>query len=1052
MTLRALLPAVGLAVGSLAAVMPISKGSTPPPKKIEFNRDIRPILAEKCLACHGHDPKALRAGLDLNQRETAVSKLHDGHIAIVPNHPETSELVDRINAEPEDRMPPVSTNKTLTEEERNLLTEWIREGAEYKPHWGFVAPSRPPVPEVHAKNWARNSIDNYILAKLEEKGLHPSKEASKETLLRRLSLDIIGLPPTPAEVDAFIADRSPKAYEKAVDRLLASPRYGERMAMDWLDYARYADSNGYQADYERYQWRWRDWVIDAFNKNMPYDKFTVDQIAGDLEPHATLDQRIATGFNRNHRINTEGGVIPEEWRVETVIDRTETTSTVWLGLTAGCARCHDHKYDPISQKEFYQLGAYFNNVPETGSGEERPVNHPPFIQAPLPDQLKKQQELQSRLTALSAKTQNMLAANVNKTAGWVPAGSSMPESLEKSLGLRYEFDRDGSKVVAGKGPKPVDKDKVSYEFGRSTGAVNVSAGYVDLGDVMDFDEHKPFSVAVWLSPNDPNGTPVGRMDSAHDYRGWDLYLTDGKPTVHLISKSPTDAIRFVAKKAIPLKQWSHVVVTYDGSLKGAGINVYINGDPIPGDAEVDVLKGSIHTTVSAKIGRRTDSEGYSGLLDDLQVYDRVIAPSEVAPLAKSSPAAMLVKIDPKKRTASQKDLIVYYWSREKDPAFMTVDDAKRAVKKDLDHLNEKIPTVMVMDEMKKPRKAYVLIRGQYDKHGDVITPAVPSALPPLPKGAPNNRLGLAEWIVSPQNPLTARVEVNRLWERFFGTGIVATTSDFGTRSEFPSHPELLDWLAVDFRENGWDLKRTIKQIVMSSTYRQSSQVTPDLLAADPSNRYLARGPRFRLPAEVIRDQALFSAGLLKESIGGPSVRPYQPDGVWDETNVYGNLRNYKHNIGDALYRRSLYTIWKRTAAPPDMTLFDAPSREICRVQRSRTDTPLQALVLMNDVTFLEASRVLAEKAMLLGGKSTEARLSYIFRKVLSRNPSSEEVKLLKAGYERKLAHFRSAKEDAQKLVIQGDAPRKFFLDSAELATYTLLASTVMNLDETITKE
>ena len=1049
--LRAVLP-VFLTAGSVFAVVLPVPGKAKGPEPVNFNRDIRPILAEKCLACHGRDPNALRAGLNLDRREIAISQLADGVHAIVPGRPNDSELVVRINADPDERMPPVSSNKSLTPDEKDLLTRWIKQGAVYQPYWGFVAPVQPKLPVVKDAGWVRNDIDRFVLAELEKRGLHPSPPADKETMLRRVSLDLTGLPPTTAELDAFVADKSPGAYEKVVDRLLASPRFGERMAMDWMDYSRYADSNGYQADFERFQWRWRDWVINAFNNNMPYDEFTVDQIAGDLLPNATLDQKIATGFNRNHRLNTEGGVIPEEWRIEGVIDRAATTSTVWLGLTAGCARCHDHKYDPISQKEFYSLTAYFNSVPETGTGEEKPINHPPFIQAPYPQQLAEQKRLTTLITGLRTTEALMLAANAKHSSDWVPSGVSIPESLTSSVALKYEFDPGGTSVVAGKAPKPIDNNKVVYEAGRSTGAVNVDAGYVDLGDVADFDEHKPFSVAVWLNPHDGNGTPFGRMDSANDYRGWDLYLTDGKPTVHLISKSPTDAIRIVAKKAIPMKDWSHVAITYDGSLKAAGIQIYVNGELVPADAEIDALVGPIHANVSAKIGRRTDSEGYSGLLDDLQLYNRVIQPNEVSALASSSAAAMLLKIPVEKRSKAQKDMLTYYWSREKDARFREADDALKSAQSNLGKLNDSIPTVMVMEDMKTPRPAYVLLRGQYDKPGDEVHPGVPAALPPLPKGAPNNRLGLAKWIVSPSNPLTARVAVNRLWERFFGTGIVATTDDFGTRSEYPSHPELLDWLAVDFRENGWNLKRIMKNMVMSATYRQSSNVTPALLALDPQNRLLARGPRFRLPAEVIRDQALYSAGLLVESIGGPSVRPYQPEGIWDETNFYGNLRNYKHDKGPGLYRRSLYTIWKRTAAPPDMTLFDAPSRETCRISRSRTNTPLQALVLMNSVTFLEASRVLAERAMKRGGATDAERIRYLFRTLLSRNPTPAEASILKAGFDGELAHYKSDLPAARALIAQGDAPKQYSLDPAHLATYELVANTIMNLDEAITKE
>lgn len=1038
-----------LAYGSLSA-----SGQIRPKKfrdKIEFNRDIRPILANKCLTCHGNDKNAVQAGLHLDKREGAIATLEDGNRAIVPGHPEKSALIARINAKEEFlRMPPVDSHKTLSEEDKGLLYQWIEEGAEYKQHWAFVKPVRPPLPKVKNAKWPKNGIDYFTLAEMEKHGLQPSPEADRATLIRRVTLDLTGLPPSQQEVAAFVKDTSPKAYEMVVDRLLASKQYGERMAMDWVDYARYADSNGYQADFERFQWRWRDWVIDAYNKNMPFDKFTVEQLAGDLLPNPTLAQRIATGFNRNHRINTEGGVIAEEWRVENVIDRVETTSTTWLGLTAGCARCHDHKYDPITQKEFYSLFAYFNNVPESGTGDERPVNHPPYIKAPYPDQSQKLALLGMQVKTLTEEVQKLAAINEPKADAWKLVAKAPPASLSQGLEARYVFTPE---LTALKGEKPKMMGAPKFEQGRSSGAVQSNdESYLDLGKAGDFDTKQPFSYALWIKPETGFGSPISRMDIGKDYRGWDLFINGNRPAIHLIDAWPTNALKVISKKMIPNGEWSHIAITYDGSAKPEGVKIYVNGEKTETDVEANSLKGTIRTNVSLKVGRRTNGDVYKGKVDDLAIYSKALTQEEVQALSGVSPAKMILDTPKDKRTKEQQALLVKLWSRENDPKYRELDTKLEKATKDYTALDMAIPTVMVMEEMSKPRDAYVLERGQYDKHGAKVTATIPGVFGSLPKDVPNNRLGLAKWIVSPDNPLTARVTMNRFWERLFGTGIVSTSEDFGTRAEFPSHPELLDWLATEFVKKGWDQKAMLKELVMSATYRQSSKITPKLMAVDPTNRLLARGPRFRLPAEVIRDQALQAAGLLVEKIGGPSVRPYEPEGFWDETNFYGNLRNYKHDKDDGLYRRSLYTIWKRTAAPPNMTLFDVPSRETCRVRRPRTNTPLQALTLLNDETYVEAARVLAQHALQKGGATPESRIAYLFNQVLSRKPSEAEVKIIKAGLAKRIAHFKANPEAAKKLVMTGEAPQDPKLDKITLAAYMVAASTVLNLDETITKE
>jgi hypothetical protein len=1051
-TIRIVLQVSGFCVLTAAVwSIPAKSSKAAPAKKLDYNRDIRHVI-EKCFTCHGHDSKAVAADLRLDQFATATKKLPSGEVAIVPFHPEKSELIERINAKNALQMPPPSSNKTLSADEKLLLKQWIAEGAVYKKHWAFVAPVRPAVPPVRLTTWPVNPIDNFILAKLEEEGLKPSAVADKRTLIRRVTLDLIGEPPTTNEVNAFLADKSPNAYEKVVDRLFASPKYGERMAIDWMDCSRYADSNGFQSDYERFQYRWRDWVINAYNKNLPFDEFTVDQLAGDLLPNPTLEQQIATGFNRNNRVNTEGGIISEEWRVEMVIDRVETTTATWLGLTAGCARCHDHKYDPISQKEFYSLNSYFSNIPEEGTGVDAAVNQEPYIKAPYPDQTRKMAELVSKLTSYETQQRTCMVADRKAAENLTVEPESPDPAITQGQIARYTFSDAGLGQARGV-PAPTLVGKPKFDIGRSTGSV-VTGGdnYLDMGSVGDFDGTHGFSYGCWINPNKGSGSPVAKMDSPHDYRGYDMYLQGGRVAAHFINKWPENALKVVTKMSIPNGQWTHVLISNDGSRKPEGVHIYINGKAADLDTETNALKGTMHTDVPLTVGRRTGSEMFDGQVDDLVVYDRATTAADAAKLADVNPATPFLRIPADKRTPAQKDALSKMWAYQHDPTYKKLEDARREAAAAKDKLDSEIPTVSVMQEMAKPRDCYVLIRGQYDKHGPKVTAGVPSFLPPLPKGVPNNRLGLAKWIVDPSNPLTARVAVNRFWERLFGIGIVATSEDFGTRAEYPSNPELLDWLATEFIRTKWNVKGMLKEMLMSATYRQSSSVTPDLLKRDPMNRLLARGPRFRLPAEVIRDQALDVAGLLVEKIGGRSVRPYQPAGIWDETAAFGNLINYKHDKGEGLYRKSLYTIWKRTASPPELTLFDVPSRETCRISRARTNTPLQALILLNDVTYVEAARVFAARIIREGGRTPNQRLDFAFETLLGRPPASGEMQLLREGLNRALAHYKLHPKAAQELISQGDAKNDPKTDPVELAAYTITASALLNLDETLTKE
>lgn len=1027
-----------LSLGVLGAGIISAQPSTQVPKKVDFNRDIRATIS-KCLTCHGPDSGEGAAGLRLDTFGGATKKLESGSHAIVPGDPKSSELIKRINATDWSVMPPKEAHKDLTADEKKMLEAWILQGAEYKEHWAFVPPVRTAPPKVKDAKWATNDIDRFVLGQLEDHGLRPEAEASRETLIRRVSLDLTGLPPSPEEVKAFVADKAPNAYEKLVDRLLASPRYGERMAMDWMDYSRYADSNGYQADYERFQSRWRDWVIDAFNSNMPYDQFTVEQLAGDLLPNPTVDQRLATAFNRNHRINTEGGVIAEEWRVETVIDRTETTSAVWLGLTTGCARCHNHKYDPTTQQDFYQLGAFFNNVPESGTGEERPMSHPPTMRAPTHEQTAQLEKFDREMARLTDWTTKRTAKYAGDADNW---------KLEKGVApLGNVLFRQPLNAALNKG------GEVSFAPGRATGAVLVGPkGYLDFGSLGDFERDQAFSFGGWIKSDNGAGSPFSRMNAGDYFRGWEASIHQGRLQAHVIHRWPENALKVYTEDMFPNGQWIHVAVTYDGSSKASGLKMYVNGKLAKTKVEQDSLSDTVKTTVSTKVGRRTDSEVFTGAVDDFFVAARVITAEEAARLAATHPATALLAIAPAQRTPQQKQELARLFALDHDAEYRKADADLTGARQGKAELERQIPEVMIMQEMEKPRDAFILIRGEYDKHGDKVQAETPAFLPGMPKDAPRNRLGLARWIVSPQNPLTARVTVNRFWERFFGTGIVATVEDFGTRADYPSNLPLLDFLATEFVRLKWDQKAMIKQMVMSSAYRQSSRVTAEKLEQDPHNRLISRGPRYRLPGEVIRDQALYAAGLLVEKLGGPSVYPVQPQGIWDETNFYGNLRNYKADPGEGRYRRSLYTIWKRTAAPPNMLMFDVPSRETCRVQRARTDTPLQALTLMNDETYVEAARVLGQKIMTEGGSTVDSRLTFAFERVLCRKPSSAEMQVMKAAFEKRLARYQAAPEEAEKLLSIGIAPRDKSLDAAQLAAYMITASTLLNLDEVVNKQ
>ncbi len=1033
---------------------------------LRYNRDIRPILSDQCFTCHGPDKAKRKGGLRLDVREQALAELKSGATAIVPGRPEKSALVARIRSHDSDEvMPPPKSKQTLSAQQQERLERWIAEGANYEEHWSFIAPTRPEVPRVldfkfagssrgksDSSDWSANPIDAFILKKLAESGLAPSREAAPEQIIRRMTLDLTGLPPTPAEVDAFVAGhrRDPRSALSALaDRLLASKHYGERMASPWLDAARYADSNGYQNDGERVMWRWRDWVIDAFNANMPFDRFTIEQLAGDLLPGATREQRIATGFNRNHRGNAEGGIIPAEFLAEYVVDRVDTTATVWLGLTMGCARCHDHKYDPLSQRDFYQMFAFFNNVPEHGKAI-KVGNSPPVIAAPTPAQERKLAESENALSAAEARLRGMEPRIATAQSQWERSLAGAAENrwtITRGLAPRFDLTEalaDGARFEDGGG---------SFTDGA---AVFDGRRFISAGDVGEFGYFDKLSLTAWVRPLSADGTILSRMvarpeDSAFasDREGYSVHLEKGRVQVRFTKRWLDDALRVEAEAALTLDRWQHLTVTYDGSRVAAGVKVFVDGAP----QKLRVLFDSLNQTFSTKqpfrIGSGAGGEPrFRGAIRDVRLYSRALADDEAAVVSAAENVSALAAIPAPARSARQAAKLRACFLADHAPEAMR--EAKLNVTKLREQhalLVDNIPTVMVMEEMPAPRETHVLKRGVYDQPGEQVWPGVPASLPAMRDDSPRNRLGFARWLVSPANPLTARVAVNRLWQIVFGTGLVKTAEDFGSQGELPSHPEMLDWLATEFIRSGWDVKAMMKLIVTSAAYRQSSRVTPELLARDPDNRLLARGPRVRLSAEMLRDQALAASGLLVGKIGGPSVKVYQPEGLWKELSGV----EFAQDHGEKLRRRSLYSFWKRTIPQPTMATLDAAGREMCSVRPVRTDTPLQALALMNDVTFVEAARALAQRVIREVGASAQDRMRLAFRLVLAREPKPEELRVLLDDLHDHLGRFAVNTKAAESFTSAGESPRDADISPDELAAYTAVSSLILNLDEAITK-
>ena len=1034
------------------------------PEKVDFNFHVKPILSDRCYACHGPDENTRKAGLRLDIEEEAFKKLASGNRAFVSGKPSRSESVLRIlSKDQEILMPPPDANLSLTTQEKALIIKWIDQGAEWKEHWAFTKPEKTEVTSVKDVTWkTNNEIDYYIQQQLKQNGFEPSAEANKERLLRRVSMDLTGLPPTITEIDAFLKDESLDAYEKVVDRLLQTDANAERLTLDWLDISRYADSHGLHADGWRLMWPWRDWVINSFKENMPYDQFVTWQLAGDLLPNATKDQKLATAFNRNHPMTAEGGAIEEEFRLNYVWDRAETVGTALMGLTVACARCHDHKFDPISQKDYYQLTAFFNNVKELGmTGDDG--NYGPMLS--LPDN-KTEKKLQALEKSIEAKEQQLLLTK-KELADLDTYIDHLPKNIQED-GLVDHYPLNGitkkgndywvdnnKNATASKAPEIVK--------GKKGNALEFTGEYdeIYLRNVPNFEWTDAFSGALWMKTTKREKLKTQQLlgtsgDKNNFWRGWDFYLDSGNHlNARLIHSLPHNYIHVRSKDSIKSNEWKHVAFSYDGSGKAKGVSLFIDGNEANNDVQYDRLYKSIQTIRSAvhtlytqpvKVAKSyrgfTGENGiFKGALDDIRLYQKALTSAEVKLLANENLDLELPK----------DELIQAYWINSSPKVTKSEKELKKLRLEWLDVMTP-VMEVMVMEEMPKNRQAYAYSRGDYTQPIYEVSAATPEVLPAFSDEYPKNRLGLSKWLFSKDNPLTARVTVNRYWQMLFGTGLVSTPQDFGIQGQLPTHPQLIDWLAVTFMENGWDVKALLKTMVLSHTYRQSSEASTEMREKDPKNSFLARSSSYRLPAEMIRDNALAASGLLVHKIGGESVKPYQPGKLWKEKNTFSNkLLEYKASEGDGLYRRGLYTFIRRNSPHPAMTAFDAPNREVCTIQRENTNTPLQALVLLNDIEFVEASKILAERMHKEGGKSLDEQITYGFRLAISRHPKKKEKEILKELYEQQAARFSKNPKETSALLAVGKRELDRTLDKSKIAALTMVANTMLNHDETYMK-
>lgn len=1017
----------------LAAVTVLSAGAADKP---DFNREVKPILSDKCFKCHGPDAKNQKSDFRIDTFAHATDDLGD-YAGIVPGKLKESEVHWRLHSDdPADVMPPPEAKMPLTPEEIAILDRWIESGAEFADHWSFVpVPETVAVPEAPADHgeWAKNEIDRFILATLDRNDFAPSPEAPREKWLRRVTFDLTGLPPTPAEIDAFVADTSPDAFEKVVDRLLGTDAAAERLAAEWLDVARYADSYGYQVDRDRTVWQWRDWVIDAFRRNLPYDQFVTEQLAGDLLPDATRDQKLATAFNRLHGQKVEGGSVPEEFRIEYIADRVHTYGTAFLGMTMECTRCHDHKYDPLTAKDYYSLAAFFDKIDEAGLYSYfTPAVPTPTLWLPSEEQEKQLADLETKIAQKEKERENAIAELLPEWRAKEGAALALPTPVAAFDFDSLEKNEFVNLVEGGEPAKTTDRNTLAP--GRHGQAVKLTGDDAVTLPVGNYTRDHSFSVALWMNTPDIKKRAVvySRSKAWTDAasRGYELLLEDGKLSAALIHFYPGNAIRVRAVDPLPVGEWKHVAVTYDGSSRAQGLAIYVDGNPVKTEIVRDQLTREIigGGSDSIVIGERMRDNGFkNGLVDDFQVYDRELSATAVAAIANGAETY----------EGGPEDLAFTV------PTLVEATEALKTLRQERSELVKKIPEIMTMAEATEDRQTYLLDRGHYEGRADPVGPDTPEFLPPMAEDAPRNRLGLAQWTVSPDNPLTARVTVNRYWQMMFGTGLVSTSEDFGSQGRPPTHPELLDWLSRDFVANGWDLRRLLKQIALSATYRQSSDVSSgEVVTRDPENTLLSRYPAPRLSAEMIRDNALAASGLLVHKVGGPSVKPYE---------IAVSFMPSQPGKGDDLYRRSLYTYWKVNAPPPLMTTLNASKREVCRVRLERTDSPLQGLVLLNSPQFAEAARVLATTLVEKHGDDSAAVVEDAFLRLVSRRPDQQEQAILDRLLTEQQSHFEASPDEAEKLITTGDSPAPATDQTARVAAVTTLVSTLMNFDEGLTK-
>ncbi len=1032
---------------------------------VEYNRDIRPILAENCFACHGSDSESREAELRLDQRDAALAAG-----AVVAGKPEHSELLKRLlTNDPDLVMPPPETKKSLTPEQTDLLRQWIEEGSEYQSHWAFIAPRIPDLPDVQDERWSQNPIDRFVLAALQENDITPAPAADTRTLFRRLHLDITGLPPAPDDLDAFVRDLEgggDDALSAWIDRLMDSSAWGEHRARYWLDAARYGDTHGLHFDNYREMWPYRDWVIRAFNANQPFDQFTVEQLAGDLLPAPTDDQLVATGFQRCNITTNEGGTIDEENLANYAADRVQTFGWVYLGLTTNCCQCHDHKFDPLTMKDYYSLAAYFRNTTQQAKDGNVKDGRGPVLVVPTKEDRPRWTALSDEIAVAQAQRKARREESGPEFEQWL--SSLSVESLDRRVptqALQVHLP-----LTEGKGNVVRSLCAPDQEF-RSEGNIKWipdgklgpaqvirKNGTLNLGELGDFDLHDEFSFGVWTrtSMNNADGAIIARMDEQDAHRGWDLSQLSNSFQVHLVSQWPENAIRVEGPKdAVKPGEWHHVFVTWDGSGKASGLGMYIDGKRVPLKIDVNNIKqnASIRTQTPLRIGQRSQRKLFKdGAVQDFRVYERMLTADEVQALASDVPLKALISAPDGERTPQQKQAIRDYYLTSIDTKFIELERTVAKLEAEKEEIQSRSAVTHIQEERHdSPAMAHVLMRGAYDKPGEEVSATTPAALHALPLEAAPNRLGLAEWVVDPANPLTARVTVNRFWQEVFGQGIVATPEDFGVMGAPPSHPELLDWLAVEFRVSGWDVKALFKMMFMSATYRQAALTTPEKLERDRHNVLLSRGPRFRMDAEMVRDYALSASGLLSAKMYGPGTKPYQPEGIWSIVGLPGgNTRDYVQDTGEDLYRRTLYSFWKRMAPPPNLEAFNAPSREVCTVRRERTNTPLQALVTLNDPQFVEAARYLAQQ-VVSAGATDESILNQIASRVLGRSFTATEIALLVNSVNDLRNHYTSSPQDAEALINVGDTNPDRTIEAATLATWTMVSNQIMNLDEALSK-